>query len=82
MEDEIEIIIRLPKSHADEILSAYASGYQASRLKALQKQNQPGEYIPGTDQEVVEKILREQLIAVARSARAKKAAKDFNEELK
>lgn len=78
----MKIEIELPDTHAAEILAAFASTYQANRLKALQKQNQPGEFIPGTDQEVVEKVLRDQLISVARSARAKKAAKDFNEELK
>lgn len=82
MEDYIEIKIKLPAAHAAEILASNAQTFQAKRMEALRQRQQTGEPIPGTDQEIVEAVLKAQLISVASSKRAQKAKKDFENELK
>lgn len=82
MEEYIEIKIILPAAHAPEILAANARTFQAKRLDMMRQRQQQGEPIPGTDQEIVEAVLKAQLIAVASAHRAQQAKKDFENELK
>lgn len=78
----MKLTIEIPDAHAAEILAANAQTFQAKRFQALAQQQKSGEPIPGTDQDVVEAVLRAQLISVASAKRAQQAKKDFENELK
>jgi len=73
----MEIKIQLPDEHAAEILAANAQVYKAKVMQALAQRQQSGDSIQGTDQEIVESMLKAQLVSVTSAQRAQKARKDF-----
>lgn len=75
------LTINIPDEHAAEILAANAQTFQAKRQEALRQRQQQGEPIPGTDQEIVEAVLKAQLISVASNRRAQQAKKDFEKSI-
>lgn len=78
----MKLEIEIPDSHAAEILAANASTFKAKRLSAAIQSNKKPDEMPGTDKEVIEAMLFQQLKDVTKAVRARNAAIEFEKELK
>lgn len=77
----MKLEIEIPDSHAAEILAANAATFKAKRVAAAVQANKKPDDVSGTDKEVVEAMIFQQLKDVTKAVRARNAAIEFEKEL-